>query len=1164
MRRTRRMAKIVESSDSEDNVPLKKLHQFSNNPSSIKENDSSSESDIENYLQPIDKIDLNSSFFNTQKKNEEEFNKIEKELFAGITRLSDSDSDDVDANEDKSSPKNSEQIEVENNPSTSGTKLNFKQLEEYTRQIEEAKKHIEKYNAKKKASKKIEENNLDISNLLAVGESKQVTLEDIKLEDLHSSDFESGDSEREDWEEVKIKDYQETKEHNVIRKQDIQIVVNMPDSCRKKKGVDLLAAMKRRLNRIRKENQVYVHKVHLLCWIAHGNYVNAAINNTEILGLALSLLPSDKCYPSERTDLSYLEQIVQWYKKAINLVEKPINKKSRLVDILKLQISKKDAYNKNMFVYIFIAILRALGIQCRLVLSFQVESLRPPASELHSLRNDDIKKEMKNKSSKNKTEHNKSLSSKESKQSGTIKQKKDNNALVIKTSNASSVDKCGNSYAMRNKEKKGKSVNEDRKSEADNKLNNNTIKKDEKKNVENKNKSTNEKGDMLKVKETRKRCLRSERNTEKETIHIQESNEMKKKLKNEDIKIKEKGFKNTLDVKETKSRSKSESNSEVKASKSKPKNNSKKDVIKIKFPKREKIKGVPQVDGTNNSSDEEYFIKQLDGADDKKEKPKSKKPNLKKLRTPENACDVKKHPNRLKTLDKGYNSEDDFQPRNSIMKKNTESPKVIENRKVNLNKLKNLSKKRDQPKTVVSPPQKQLNVKDDIINLIKGRIVEQKQVDRSRMVKKRKPPPDDSDSDSDFMPEPIKKKHHHSDSDIDYFVPKPKVKQRIRIPRKGSDLKTSTDSDLEKTGKKKGNNVWAEVFLEAEEKWISVDVVRGQVHCVNELFTRATHPISYIVAWNNNNNIKDITKRYCTNFNTITRKLRVDAKWWDETLKPFLGKYTARDKEEDDDLNRQQLDQPLPKSVAEYKNHPLYALRRHLLKFEDIYPPDVQPLGFIRGEAVYPRNCVYVCRSRDIWLKEAKVVKLGEQPYKIVKARPKYDKLSNKIITDQLLEIFGEWQTTDYEPPTAQNGEVPRNAFGNVELFKPCMLPKGTVHLKLPGLNKVCRKMNIDCASAIVGFDFHGGWSHPMYDGFVVCEEFVDAVVAAWESEQEEIEKKENEKIEKRVYGNWKKLIKGLLIRERLKAKYDFGEASTSKESKEKKPKGPRFCTKKR
>lgn len=77
-----------------------------------------------------------------------------------------------------------------------------------------------------------------------------------------------------------------------------------------------------------------------------------------------------------------------------------------------------------------------------------------------------------------------------------------------------------------------------------------------------------------------------------------------------------------------------------------------------------------------------------------------------------------------------------------------------------------------------------------------------------------------------------------------------------------------------------------------------------------------------------------------------------------------------------------------------YKNHPLYALKRHLLKYEAIYPPDAATLGFVRGEAVYARDCVYICRSRDTWLKEAKVVKLGEQPYKVVKARPKWDKVS--------------------------------------------------------------------------------------------------------------------------------------------------------------------------
>lgn len=126
-------------------------------------------------------------------------------------------------------------------------------------------------------------------------------------------------------------------------------------------------------------------------------------------------------------------------------------------------------------------------------------------------------------------------------------------------------------------------------------------------------------------------------------------------------------------------------------------------------------------------------------------------------------------------------------------------------------------------------------------------------------------------------------------------------------------------------------------------------------------------------------------------------------------------------------------------------------------------------------------------------------------------------KLSNTVITDKELEIFGPWQVEDYVPPTAENGIVPRNAYGNVDLFKECMLPKGTVHLQCklfsiqffyiflsdivldPGLNKVAKKMNIDCAPAMVGFDFHSGWSHPVYDGFVVCEEFSEALIAAWD-----------------------------------------------------------------
>lgn len=171
-------------------------------------------------------------------------------------------------------------------------------------------------------------------------------------------------------------------------------------------------------------------------------------------------------------------------------------------------------------------------------------------------------------------------------------------------------------------------------------------------------------------------------------------------------------------------------------------------------------------------------------------------------------------------------------------------------------------------------------------------------------------------------------------------------------------------------------------------------------------------------------------------------------------------------------------------------------------------------------------------------------------------------------IKDSALELFGEWQTTEYVPPEAKNGIVPRNEYGSVDLFKECMLPKGTVHINrkcdtlshkqlniclifskfqhlfwifiVPGLNRIARKLNIDCAPAVVGFNFKSIGAVPAVEGFVVCVEYEDTLREAWEAEQAETSKRAAEKREKRIYGNWKRLIKGLLIREKLSQKYEF------------------------
>ncbi|XP_012286486.1 DNA repair protein complementing XP-C cells isoform X2 [Orussus abietinus] len=364
-------------------------------------------------------------------------------------------------------------------------------------------------------------------------------------------------------------------------------------------------------------------------------------------------------------------------------------------------------------------------------------------------------------------------------------------------------------------------------------------------------------------------------------------------------------------------------------------------------------------------------------------------------------------------------------------------------------------------------------------------------------------------------------------------------KSKDQIDRR---LLSSDDENESQDQKRTTYDIWAEVYLESEENWISVSVPDGKIHCVSEIYKKAASPVLYVVAWNSVSTLRDVTRRYCPQWLTVTRKQRVDEKWWSETLSYWKERETALTRAEDEMLLQRELEQPLPKTVGECKGHPLYALARHLLKYEALYPPDCVPLGHLHnGEAIYSRHCVHTLCSRETWLRKARVVKPAQEPYKIVKALPKYDKLSGAVVKGQALEIFGKWQTTQYVPPEAKDGKVPRNEYGNVDLFKMCMLPKGTVHIDLPGLNRIARKLDIDCAPAVVGFNFGGMGAVPALEGYVVCSEYEDTLREAWEVEQVEARKRAKEKREKRVYGNWRKLIKGLFIRERLAVKYEFG-----------------------
>ncbi|CAD5116572.1 DgyrCDS5451 [Dimorphilus gyrociliatus] len=347
-------------------------------------------------------------------------------------------------------------------------------------------------------------------------------------------------------------------------------------------------------------------------------------------------------------------------------------------------------------------------------------------------------------------------------------------------------------------------------------------------------------------------------------------------------------------------------------------------------------------------------------------------------------------------------------------------------------------------------------------------------------------------------------------------------------------IKILSESSSDGLEEKIDVDIWCEVYLKKEKKWICVDFVNMDVNCTSSMEDRCSNTLVYVIGFNPDNTMKDLTEKYSAKFNVNNRKLRADHNWWKQTQEIFESK-SKRDEDENKLILDKKREEPLPKTINEYKNHALYALKRHLLKFQAIYPPEAAPIGFIRNEEVYVRECVHTLHTRETWTREGRQVKPFEIPYKTVKARKNK---KHVYVEEPKAELFGEWQTEVYTPDPVENGRVPRNQYGNVELYKESMLPKGGVHLRLPGLNKVGRKLNIDCVPAVTSWDFHGGFNHPVVDGYVVPEESKDILLAAWDEEQEIMAEKEAQKKEKRVLERWKLLIKGILIKERLRKKY--------------------------
>ena len=91
---------------------------------------------------------------------------------------------------------------------------------------------------------------------------------------------------------------------------------------------------------------------------------------------------------------------------------------------------------------------------------------------------------------------------------------------------------------------------------------------------------------------------------------------------------------------------------------------------------------------------------------------------------------------------------------------------------------------------------------------------------------------------------------------------------------------------------------------------------------------------------------------------------------------------------------------------------------------------------------------------------------------------------------------------------------------------------------------KVCKRLQIDYAEAVVDFEFGHRMAVPVIQGVVIAQEFHDQVMEELEKDEAERARKEDEKRRKTALGRWRKFLMGMRIVERIRQ--DYGEIDDS------------------
>lgn len=350
--------------------------------------------------------------------------------------------------------------------------------------------------------------------------------------------------------------------------------------------------------------------------------------------------------------------------------------------------------------------------------------------------------------------------------------------------------------------------------------------------------------------------------------------------------------------------------------------------------------------------------------------------------------------------------------------------------------------------------------------------------------------------------------------------------------------------------------------------------------------------IAYVVGYSPDGTAKDVTTRYLKRhiwpsktrgmrlppekipiYNRKGKVKRYEEYDWFKTVmsgyeRPSRLRTQVDDIEEATDLKQAKIEKKEVKDGEEslqfYKQSADFVLER-LLRREEALLPDAEPVKMflsgkgdkIKEEPVFQRSDVVACKTEESWHKEGRKPRLDAVPLKhvpiravtITRKREIEDLTRRNNGVKPMRGLYSKTQTEYIIPPPIENGVIPKNSYGNMDCFVPSMVPRGAVHIPLRSTARVCKKLGIDYAEAVIGFEFGNKMAVPVIRGVVVAEENGPGLIEAWEVEEQARQVKEDEKRLKLVLSTWRKFLMGLRILDKIRAEIGDDPIAFRKES---------------